>query len=154
MSFSHTIRPKKGKDCGCSAPKPTMTANRAEESEERAVPAVDIIEGPNEFILVADLPGAEEDSIDVEVNGGELTISAETIDEAPDAEEEEVEEEEVVCRCRRFEPGNFFRSFRIAESIDADRISADYRNGVLTVKLPKKAELEPRKISVGNKKPE
>jgi len=122
----------------------TMTGAAAEteaEKSEPMVPAIDIIEQKNEFVILADMPGADEESIDINFNAGELPLSAAV--ETPEGEEE------VVCCCEPFSSGGYFRAFRIGESINADDITADYQNGVLTIHLPKKAELAPRKITVG-----
>lgn len=111
--------------------------------EEYITPLVDIIENDDEFVIVADMPGATSEGIDVQFDNGELSIYGEA--------EEDGEEEEVTFRCHQFEPGNYFRNFRIGESINPDAIVADFADGVLTVHLPKREEIQPRKISVTKK---
>lgn len=146
MNSCKTSKLKKSGRCTCGPNQGAADATTPAPDEtevQRTVPTVDIIEADNEFLILADMPGAVEDSIDVSFNSGELTLSAEV--------EENGQEEDVVCRCRQFEPNDYFRMFRIGDSIDADQISADYKDGVLTVRLPKKAELEPRKIAVNKK---
>lgn len=142
MSSCHHVK-KKNKVKSCCAPQPNDSAEMTPEQNEPTIPAVDIIELDNEFVIVADMPGADEETIDVSFNAPELTISGEI--------EEVDSDEEVVFRCRQFDPGDYSRTFRVGESIDAEKMSADYKDGVLTVHLPKKEELEPRKICVNKK---
>lgn len=143
MNSCQHIKKKKGANRCCATTQENNPSEMNETFDEQIFPAVDIIENGNEFLILADMPGASEESIDVGFNAGELTISGEV--------EADHDEEDVLFRCRQFTPGEYFRAFRIGESIDADRISADYNDGVLTVHLPKKEELEPRKITVNKK---
>lgn len=113
-------------------------------SNETIPPAVDIIETDKEFIIVADMPGAEPETVEVSCDNGELTIFGAVADE-------EDNDEEVTCLCCQCEPGDYARNFQIGESIDADGITADFVDGVLTVKLPKRAEVQPKKIAVSKK---
>ena len=139
----------KTKKCGCHAvpahgySQGTVAETPGSDTNETALPPVDIIETDKDFFIIADMPGATEDSIDVQFNGGELTITGEM--------EKGNEEEEVVCRCRQFLPTRYYRTFRLGESINSDAIAADYDNGVLTIQLPKRAEIQPKKISVNKK---
>lgn len=142
MSSCHQMK-KKNKTKSCCAARPNDSTEMNAEQSERTIPAVDIIELDNEFVIVADMPGADEETIDVSFHAPELTISGEI--------EETDSDEEVVFRCQQFNPGDYSRTFRVGESIDAEKMSADYKDGVLTVHLPKKEELEPRKISVNKK---
>ena len=123
---------------------PETTGNESIATElEYETPLVDIIEDANEFIIIADMPGASPETVDVQYDNGELTIIGEEVVDG--------ETEDFACVCSQFEPGNYFRSFQIGEGINADHISADYSDGVLTVHLPKRAEVQPRKIAVGKK---
>jgi len=112
----------------------------ASTQEEYTTPMVDIIENDNEFIILADMPGVTEEGVDINFRNGELTIFGEA--------SENNDLEDVVFQCCQFEPGNYFRSFRIGESINSNAITADFNNGVLTVHLPKREEIQPRKISL------
>ncbi|MDO5581159.1 MAG: Hsp20/alpha crystallin family protein [Planctomycetia bacterium] len=123
---------------------PEETQDSAPVQEEMTAPLVDIIENDNEFMIIADMPGADSETIDVKYNDGELTIFADTIDQLGD-------EEDVDFSCLQFDPGSYFRNFRIGESINSDAITADYNDGVLTVHLPKREEIQPRKIAVKKK---
>ena len=112
----------------------------AERKERRMTftPHVDILELPEELVLYVDLPGVKADSVDVDFERGELTVKARR-EETPKAGRGLVEE---------FLPGDFSRGFLISQDIAADRITADLKNGVLTVRLPKAQAAVPRRISV------
>jgi len=103
-----------------------------------AVPAVDVAEHEKAFEITADLPGYDEKSIEVKTANGNLVIRGERKDE------KEQKEKDYYLRERH--SGSFERSFRIPETVDADRLEASFAKGVLTVTLPKKAEaLKPEK---------
>lgn len=108
------------------------------------VPTLDVIDKENEVKLVADLPGMTETDIDVEVNDSTLTISGE---KQEDVEEGDEEGERYLSE-RRF--GSFTRRIPLPDGIDQDNIDATFRNGVLTVHLPKRPEAQnpARKIEV------
>ena len=108
-------------------------------------PALDLHETDKEFQVRLELPGMNEKDIDISLSKDMLTISGE--------KKEEVEENArgIYRLERRF--GSFSRTVRLPDNVvDADRVEADYRDGVLTVKLPKMAELKEtvKKISVGS----
>ena len=103
-------------------------------------PAVDIAETDEAFVLTADLPGVAKDAIEITMEDGVLTISG----ERSSVSEEKTAE---LYRSERHY-GKFSRRFTLPESADVDRISAASDNGVLTVTIPKKAELAPRRITV------
>jgi HSP20 family protein len=102
------------------------------------VPAVDIVEKADELLLVADVPGALVDKIDVRYEDGELTLHAPAVVRRP-AGRFWLEEYQV---------GDYYRSFRIGQSIDATRINAQCVDGVLTLHLPKVESVKPRRIAV------
>lgn len=112
----------------------------AELKQAQWVPAVDIEETPEAYIIHADVPGVKASDIEVNVENGLLEISGER------KLEKEVEEQGV----RRFERvfGKFYRSFRLPESADLENIKAKTDHGVLTIIVPKKAVAKPRKIAV------
>lgn len=109
-------------------------------------PAVDIYETENELVLKADLPDVNEKDLDVRIENNMLTIQGERKFET------KVSEENYLRVERAF--GSFTRSFSLPSTVNADAIKADYRNGVLTVALPKRAEARPKqvKVSVSNGK--
>ncbi len=102
-------------------------------------PPVDIVERADELLLVADLPGASKESIDVDFNDGQLTIEG-TVPGRYD--------DKMNVLLAEYGVGNFHRVFRVSEQIDSARIHAEYTNGVLTVHLPKAEAAKPRKIQV------
>jgi HSP20 family protein len=109
--------------------------------EERAwLPRVDIDEGGNEIVLRADLPGIDEKDIKVTLEDDVLTLRGERVDQ------EKQEGRDYHRLERRF--GTFQRSFTLGVAVDAKKISADYKNGVLTVKLPKTEESKPKEIEI------
>jgi HSP20 family protein len=99
-----------------------------------AQPAIDLVERDNAFELTAEMPGLDEKNISVDVTNGVLTVKGQK-------EEDKVEKkQDFHLRERRF--GSFVRSVRIPETVDADKIEASFKNGVLKVTLPKKPEAQ------------
>src|ERR1051326_3186821 len=103
-------------------------------------PAVDIYETENELVLTADLPGVELNDIDVRVENQTLTVSGERKFERKD-------NNQGYHRIER-SYGNFSRSFAVPNTFDTEKIAAEYQNGVLIVRLPKKEAAKPRQIKV------
>lgn len=135
-------RDKNKKD---KAGKPAENRAGATSQDEYAAPLVDIIEYENEFVIVADMPGVAEEGVDVNFNEGELTIFG-AVEEADCCGDEE-----IVVRACQFNPNDYYRSFRVGESINSDAIRAEFQDGVLTVRLPKREEIQPRKIEINKK---
>ena len=107
-------------------------------------PAVDVAEKEKEYEVTAELPGMEEKDIDVKFADGVLTIKGEK------HEEKEEKRKDYYLSERRF--GSFQRSFQVPEGVDADKIEASFKNGVLTVVLPKTAEAQKREKKIAIKK--
>ncbi len=105
------------------------------------VPAVDIYEDEHAITLKAELPGIEEKDIDVRLENQTLTLRGER-------KFEKEEQEENFHRIER-RYGSFTRSFTLPNTVDTDNVKAEYANGVLHVRLPKRAEAKPRQIKVG-----
>jgi len=101
-------------------------------------PAVDIYDREDEIVVVADMPGVAGDSVDIQLDKGVLTIRG-RVNPHPPVGEMVFEEYGV---------GDFVRTFTVTEDIDPAGISAEFTNGVLTLRLPKSAERRPRKIAV------
>ncbi len=103
-------------------------------------PAVDILEKDGDLILRAELPGMTEKQIELKLEGNTLTLKG----------ERKMENEDKKSNYHRLESfyGSFMRTFRLPDTVDMDKISADYKNGVLTVTLPQKPEVKPREIPV------
>jgi HSP20 family protein len=105
------------------------------------VPALDVWETENELVFAFDLPGIPEEKIAVEIESGSLTVSAER------EQTQEVSQERFHRFERRF--GSFSRSIGLPQGVDEDSIDAQYRNGVLEVRVPKPQAPKPRRIQVG-----
>ena len=112
--------------------------------EKGWMPAVDIFEKDDKFVVKAELPGMKEEDIDVSVVGDTLMIKGEKKTET------EVKEENYY-RCERAY-GSFYRSVPLPSTVDADKIEANFEDGVLEVTLPKSAEVKPKKVAVSAKK--
>jgi len=108
----------------------------------RAAPVVDVAEKEKEYEITAELPGMDENNIEVKLSNGALTIRGEK------KEEKEEKEKDYYLSERRY--GSFERSFQLPEGIDADKIEAQFAKGVLKVTLPKTAEAQKsvKKIAV------
>jgi HSP20 family protein len=102
-------------------------------------PNVDIIERPDELLIRADMPGASMNEIDVRFENGALSIHA----HVPNRQSTNVN-----YLWREFGVGDFHRSFEVSEMIDAANITAEYRDGVLSLHLPKVERARPRRITV------
>ena len=103
-------------------------------------PAVDIYETENELVLKADLPAISEKDLDIRVENNMLTIRGERKFES------EVREDNYLRIERTY--GSFSRSFSLPNTVNAEAIHAEYKNGVLTVNLPKREESKPRQVKV------
>jgi HSP20 family protein len=103
-------------------------------------PRVDIVEKPTEVLILADVPGSAADKIDIRFEERSLTIHA-TV--AP-------RQDSATTRflAREYGVGDFHRVFQLNDDVDASRIHAEYREGVLAVSLPKAEAVLPRKIEV------
>ncbi len=112
------------------------------ESEIRRpvyTPNVDIYETAHEIVLLADLPGADEKSIDVTVEQNVLSIHARVRETLP---------QNFHLNYAEYGVGDYSRTFTLGDDIDRDRVEASYRDGVLTLRLPKTEAAKGRKISV------
>ncbi|HTY64491.1 MAG TPA: Hsp20/alpha crystallin family protein [Acidobacteriota bacterium] len=110
------------------------------ETKSQWSPAVDILEKDGNLVLRAELPGMTEKQIELKIEGDTLVLKGERKMDSEDKREN-------YHRVESFY-GSFTRTFRLPETVDADKISADYKNGVLTVTLPQKPEVKPREIPV------
>lgn len=125
------------------------------------VPAVDIEKNGNAYVLYMDLPGKTEADIELSVKENILTIASAKADDANSGanastnnadnatnDSAKKEEESHYLLCERIPAGNFKRAFTLANDCDAAKISAQLKNGVLTVTIPVKAEAEAQKIRI------
>ena len=120
----------------------TRTAEGSSVATSDWVPAVDIKEEKDAFVIVADIPGVDPKDIEVHMENGMLTIKGEK-------ESEKKEEREGYKRVER-SYGSFYRRFSLPDSADPDKISAKSNNGVLEVRIGKQEKVQPRKISVSS----
>ena len=96
------------------------------------VPAANVIEHDKEFLIELAAPGMEKNDFQINIENGQLSISSE--------KKETMEEEEDNYTRREFSYQSFNRSFQLPETVNADKIKATYKSGVLQLMLPKKAE--------------
>lgn len=120
-----------------SREKETSTREGTRSQERYVTPPVDIYETPEGLVVLADLPGVPKEGLDVRVENSLLTIRGKTGHAA--AGEFGYREYDLV---------NFFRQFELSDRVDQQKISAELKNGVLTLNLPKAEEAKPRKIDV------
>ena len=105
------------------------------------IPAVDIFETENhDLVLKAELPGMNREDIEVTVENGTLVLKGQK-------KFDETVKDEHYRRVER-SYGQFQRSFTLPNTVDASKVAADYKNGILTVKLPFREEAKPRTINV------
>jgi HSP20 family protein len=105
-----------------------------------SIPAANITEAPDAFNLKMAAPGYRKEDFKLEIENGNLLISAET-------KEEKEEKTEKFTR-REYSFGSFSRSFALPENVRRDQIAAEYKDGVLTVKLPKFESQEKPKLEI------
>ena len=108
---------------------------------QRWVPAMDLTEAEDHFVLTADLPGLGEDDVSIEVQDNTLTISGER-------RAEHVQREKGWHRIER-SFGRFSRALTLPEGVNPDGVTAEFDRGVLSVRIPKPEERQPRKIAIG-----
>ena len=112
----------------------------AEDSYGTWAPVVDIFEKGDDLVISAEVPGLERDEIDIRVENNTLVLRGER------KRESELDEKDAYRLERSF--GAFTRSFTLPKTVDASRITASYKNGVLEIKLPKAEEAKPRQIEI------
>jgi len=108
---------------------PPTAENASAERGGGVSPRVDVLETENEFMVLADMPGTKPDDVDVRFERGELTVHGRRA----------VRNEEFTT---------YHRIFSVADSVAADKISADLKAGVLTIRLPKVEAVKPKRIAV------
>jgi HSP20 family molecular chaperone IbpA len=112
---------------------------RPQAEEVALAPPVDVIEDKTGITLYADLPGVPKDKVDIQVDGETLTIRGEiSLNLPPDMESTHAE---VELR-------NYRRTFTLSRELDADKVTADFNNGVLKLRIPKAEHALPRKVEV------
>jgi HSP20 family protein len=118
----------------------TMNRLLSEPAARPWSPAVDIFETENELLMKADLPGLEMKDIDIQIENGTLSLRGER-------KYEHASKDGGFHRVERGY-GAFARYFALPETVDPEKVKGEYRNGVLTVTLPKKEVAKPRQVKV------
>ena len=111
----------------------------------RWMPAMDLVERGDHFVLKADLPGLSEEDVNIEVEDRVLTISGER-------KEQHEEGKEGYHRVER-SFGSFSRSLTLPQGIDPEAVTAEFDRGVLEIRIPKPEQRKPRKISINGAQP-
>jgi HSP20 family protein len=107
------------------------------------LPAIDLYEDTENLIVRAELPGMKKEDIDISLHNGVLSLAGERRDEAKYQEAE-------TYRSERF-LGRFHRTLTLPVEVDAEKVKATYKDGVLTITLPKTEEAKPKQIAVNVK---
>jgi len=121
--------------------KEEMLPEQSERTRETRcfIPRSDVYETADEIVVVMDIPGAEQDQIDVSLEKNSRTVNAYCDPQGPDG---------YSLAFAEYEVGDYERSFRLSDQIDRGKIQAEYKNGVLRLILPKAAEAKKRKSEV------
>ena len=118
----------------------SLTREGAANQEHDWMPAVDIREEDNRYLLTADIPGVDRKNVEITLEKGVLTVKGER------SSKTEVSEEGYRRRERTY--GTFMRQFTLPETVDTGSISAAVKDGVLEIEIPKQDKPEPRRITV------
>ena len=103
-------------------------------------PTVDIYDNDENIIITAELPGIDKKDIVIDVKDGVLTLKGER------SLDNEVKEDKYYCRERMY--GKFERAFRLPADVDPEKISADYKDGILKIDIPKPEGKKPKHVAV------
>jgi len=115
------------------------TGNSQAGGERVIVPLADIDESANEYVITMDMAGVEKTGVDITLDDNELTIRG--------AVDEPLKEKDITGYAE-FSLYNYRRSFTVGNDIDSEKIRAAINNGVLSITLPKKEEIKPKKIEI------
>jgi HSP20 family protein len=110
------------------------------------MPAVNVEETSDQLILTAELPGLKQDDVELEVENNILTIRGEKTEERQEGDESK----RYHVWERRY--GAFQRSFTLPRTVKADEIAAEFKDGILSVRMPKSSEAKSRRIAIGSGK--
>jgi HSP20 family protein len=133
--------PTEGEDPGLRLFQDSLSRLFSEPSASRPwSPAVDIFETDNELVLKADVPDVDPKNVAIQLENGTLTLKG----------ERRFEDQKNGKGFHRIERsyGSFTRAFGLPDTVDGEKVKADYKNGVLTITLPKKEVAKPRTINV------
>jgi HSP20 family protein len=109
-------------------------------TNRRWIPAMDLVETDEHFVLRADLPGVTEDAVNIEVERDVLTISGER-------KTEHEAKKDGYYRIER-STGGFSRSLTLPEGVEPEGVTASFTNGVLEVRIPKPVQAQPRRVQI------
>ena len=118
----------------------TPTAGNGGTYARRWIPAMDLVETEEEYVLTADLPGLSQEDINLEFEDNVLTLSGER-------KAEHSERKEGYYRLERAS-GSFSRSLTLPEGVDAEAVKATFEKGVLEVRIPKPEQRKPKKVAI------
>ena len=107
---------------------------------EAVLPAMDVRENDHHYAVTVELPGVRKEDVHVELDEGLLTIRGE--------KKSEREEKNEHCRYTERSYGSFSRSFRLPYDVDADRLDASFKDGVLSLTIPRTEQAKPRAIAI------
>jgi HSP20 family protein len=116
------------------------SGNGSAANTRRWIPAMDLVETEDHYVLTADLPGLSESDINLEFEGDVLTLSGER-------KAEQTERKEGFYRLER-STGAFSRSLTLPEGVEPDAVTATFDKGVLEVRIPKPEQRKPRKVAI------
>lgn len=117
----------------------TSKTNESARSEAALLPPVDVIEDATGITLYADLPGVPKDKLNLQLEASSLTIEGEVDLNTPEG----MESGHAEVRLPRYR-----RVFTLSKELDSEKASAEFKNGVLTLRIPKTEQMQPRKIEV------
>ena len=116
---------------------PNHLPARAEQARATLTPPVDVYENGDELLLYADIPGVTRDEVALHLANNQLTI---------EAQRKPVNQGKLLAA--EFGPVDYVRSFSVPPGLDPDKVTAEFREGVLCIHLPKSAAIKPRQIQV------
>jgi HSP20 family protein len=119
---------------------PGQVANSGAGVVNRWIPAMDLVEQDEHYVLLADLPGMREDDVNIELENNVLSISGER-------KHERAEEGKGFYRVERAS-GAFSRSLTLPEGVDAEAIAASFQDGVLELRIPKPEQRKPHRVRI------
>jgi HSP20 family protein len=119
---------------------PTPSNGGGQGGARRWIPAMDVVETEDHFVLRADLPGLSESDVNIELEDNVLTVAGER-------KSEHEQRSEGYYRVERAF-GSFSRSLTLPEGVDAEAIQASFANGVLEVRIPKPEQQKPRRVQI------
>jgi HSP20 family molecular chaperone IbpA len=122
-----------------SNPQAVATTSKEQDQQRAVLPAVDVFEDETGITLLADMPGVPKDRLELKVEGDQLLIEGSVQPSTPD----NLEAVYAEVRIPRFR-----RSFTLSRELDSAKVDASLKDGVLTLRIPKQAHAQPRRIPV------